>query len=235
MLALGLAARPLQYSTLVPDWTWSRISTPVCPKWSDRHSAKFTAAEGIPLGGAGGLDRSRSSVCGVNCSGALALWRLAVRLRIREVWSLVRSLGAVTAEFNLASVTPAPSPTGWHGLGWRIVADPNAPISWRFGVALLASALIAMAVAPLVRAWSGRNDWLDVAWRRENLRLLIVAGILILLRQFDPPGSEPVGYWPRWAFLGGLIAFNCTALLRAQPSRPTSRWVRLGWVLVPSL
>jgi hypothetical protein len=56
--------------------------------------------------------------------------------------------------------------------------------------------------------------------------LLIVAAVLVFLRQFEVPGVEPVGYWPRCALLTGLIAFDM-ALFRTIPRRRVGRvWLR---------
>jgi hypothetical protein len=55
--------------------------------------------------------------------------------------------------------------------------------------------------------------------------LLAAAAGLVALRQAEFPGVEPVGYWPRWAFVLGLVAFDL-ALLRLLPARPITarRW-----------
>ncbi|MHC5537304.1 protein-tyrosine phosphatase family protein, partial [Singulisphaera rosea] len=56
-----------------------------------------------------------------------------------------------------------------------------------------------------VRARWGES-WRE-ARRRGVAGLLIFAVVSVALRQFEIPGVEPVGYWPRWAFVSGLMAF----------------------------
>ncbi len=59
--------------------------------------------------------------------------------------------------------------------------------------------------------------------------LLIAAAVLVLARQFEVPGVEPVGYWPRWAFAWGLLAFDL-ALIRTLIGRGLpGRRAGVGW------
>ncbi len=52
--------------------------------------------------------------------------------------------------------------------------------------------------------------------------MLGVASGLTALRLFDFPGVEPIGYWPRWAFIGALIAF-AASLVKCLPRGVTGR------------
>ncbi len=45
----------------------------------------------------------------------------------------------------------------------------------------------------------------------------------MIARQFEIPGVEPVGYWPRWAFAWGLLAFDL-AMVRALIARGRPTW-----------
>ena len=45
--------------------------------------------------------------------------------------------------------------------------------------------------------------------RAKGTRWLWVAAlVLVAARQFEIPGVEPVGYWPRWAMIWGMLAFD---------------------------
>src|SRR5205807_1157285 len=71
-----------------------------------------------------------------------------------------------------------------------------------------------------------RTTWLGIA-----------AAVLVLARQFEIPGVEPLGYWPRWAMIWGLLAFDLALLIEMIPclrSR-TSQWpvailAPVGWL-----
>jgi protein tyrosine phosphatase (PTP) superfamily phosphohydrolase (DUF442 family) len=52
---------------------------------------------------------------------------------------------------------------------------------------------------------------------------LVVAAVLVLLRQVDVTGFGPAGYWPRWAYDFGLMAFGL-ALVLVVPWEATGRW-----------
>ena len=113
--------------------------------------------------------------------------------------------------------TPGPSFDGWHGLGWRAILDPAAPAPLRGMLMLAVVGLAALIAGPLL--WHRRA--LAYLWRsgsdRHASRLFVLTAVLVALRQFDLPGVEPVGYWPRWAFLAGVLAFDL-ALIRSWPA-----------------
>src|SRR5579885_1369598 len=131
------------------------------------------------------------------------------------------------------SATPGPAVDGWYGLGWRTMFDPTAPTPLRAG--LLAAAA---AVAAVVAGWLSRpRSRLGAAWAaardRGSGRLWIAALGLALLRQFDIPGVEPAGYWPRWASIGGLLAFDLGLLIELLPrlGSRSRRWAVALWAL----
>jgi hypothetical protein len=125
---------------------------------------------------------------------ALALWPSALALGLAATWH---------------ASTPGPGFDGWHGLGWRSILDPAAPLALRLSMAMAASILTAVVAANLIPGWR------KVANPRPSA-LLAVAAVLVGLRQFEIPGVEPIGYWPRVAFDLGLLAF-VLVLLRARP------------------
>jgi hypothetical protein len=125
------------------------------------------------------------------------------------------ALGLALAAFWHAS-TPGPTFDGWHGLCWRMIFNRGAPADLRIALGIAACALAALVAGPLL---ARRGQW-NALWHEARTRrvanLLLVAAILCLLRQVELPGVEPAGYWPRWSFVFGLVAFDC-ALLRAMP------------------
>lgn len=142
-------------------------------------------------------------------------WIVSRRARL---WPAALTLAAACGWF---AVTPSPCYDGWHGLGWGAIADPAAPGWLRI---TLAMAAISLTVIGLGSLWSYRDRW-HVARQRGASGLLIVAAILIASRAVDIPGIEPIGYWPRFAFDWGLVAFGL-ALIRLLPpwtGRPGAR------------
>jgi hypothetical protein len=124
------------------------------------------------------------------------------------------------------AANPGPGFDGWHGWGWRSIFDPTAPSAQRAALAAIALVLSTVVVANVLHARSHWRALYETAGRRGARGLWVVAGALIVLRQFEIPGVEPAGYWPRWAMVGGMLAFDL-ALLRALPP-PPARWRRIG-------
>ncbi|HEU5117528.1 MAG TPA: protein tyrosine phosphatase, partial [Isosphaeraceae bacterium] len=122
------------------------------------------------------------------------------------------------------TATPWPTFDGWHGLNWRAIGDPSTPRALR---ALLVGSALAVATWVLLwtaLAWRRREVSLSGARSKGILGLLIVAAVLILARIAEFPDVEPFGYWPRWAFDWGLLAFSL-ALLQSIPreTKPRTR------------
>ncbi len=132
--------------------------------------------------------------------------------RQAAMWPSVIALGALTFWF---SVTPGPCYDGWHGWGLHAIGDPTASIALKAAIVSGFSWLIAVAVAS---AWRRRDLW-HVARDRHASGLLVASAVLVGFRAFDIPGVEPVGYWPRWSFAWGLMAFGF-ALVRLMPPWP---------------
>ena len=142
-----------------------------------------------------------------------ATWIVARRASLRPA---AMALGLAAGWF---ACTPGPGYDGWHGLGWRAIADPHAPVSLRLALSLAMASLVGVVLLAL-KGNDVRGLW-RTARDRGASGLLIAALILVSLRAFDPPGVEPVGYWPRWSFFWGLSAF-ALALIRIGP-HPTGR------------
>jgi len=163
--------------------------------------ALYLAAGAVVLAATGWATRSRH--------GGADLWPVAVPLGLIALWH---------------AATPGPTFDGWHGLGWRAIADPAAPPGLRVA---LAATLLTLAAWASDSARAARGRWGELAGRRRvdgSFQLLIAAAVLVALRQVEIPGVEPAGYWPRWAFAWGMLAFDL-ALIRAFPPWPTRR----GW------
>jgi hypothetical protein len=63
--------------------------------------------------------------------------------------------------------------------------------------------------------------------------------VLVVARQFEIPGVEPRGYWPRWAMIDALLAFDLALLVDLVPCLKSqrSRWVMgimapAGWLVL---
>ncbi|WP_337177025.1 protein tyrosine phosphatase [Paludisphaera sp.] len=112
------------------------------------------------------------------------------------------------------AATPGPLSNGWHGLGWRTMFDSAVPAPQR--LALAACALTALAVVILgARPWNVRALLAD-AKARGVLGLIAVAAVLVVVRQLPMIDREPFGYWPRWVYVWGMLAW-AFAMLRLAP------------------
>jgi hypothetical protein len=155
---------------------------------------------------------------------------IASAATVLSAWGLWRSpqkrLWVVALTLSLASywhaATPGPLMDGWHGLGWRVVLDPLAPKSLRLLLSALGGLFLLLSFWGLWGA-TPRGLW-ESACRHRVAGLIGVATLLILLRQVDWPDREPFGFWPRWIYVWGLLAW-ALALLRLVPKAPAN-WVR---------
>jgi hypothetical protein len=114
---------------------------------------------------------------------------------------------------------------GWHGLGWRVVFDPQAPPALRVGLALAAVGLISGALWSIAIARGQCRELWGRGRERGATGLLVAAVVLVGLRQVEIPGVEPLGYWPRWAQVWGILAFNL-AIIRLLPHTLSRTWGR---------
>ena len=147
--------------------------------------------------------------------GPVGLWPAALAISLGAFWY---------------AATPGPTFDGWHGLGWRAITDPEAPLPLRIVLVGAALGLSGIVTATVVAT---RSRWGELAdhGRAEGIASLLVAAlVLVALRQEEIPGVEPAGYWPRWFLVAGLIAFDL-ALVRAMPDLGSKHWLcrfRLG-------
>ena len=152
-------------------------------------------------------------------------------------WSFWPTAAALSTAATWYSSTPGPTFDGWHGLGWRTINAASAP--WAVRLVLLGFALILAGVvaANIAACWPDRRRWVRRAVEARVVPLLLLALILVGLRQVEVPGLEPVGYWPRCCFDLGMLAFGL-ALIRLQPAgghaipARLKLGVGLGWGLI---
>jgi len=144
----------------------------------------------------------------------------------RPLWTA--AVAASSAAF-WGAANPGPTFDGWHGLGWASVANPGTPWGLRAALAAAALGLAAVVVRGVGLRLSGWRDLWREGEERGTSRLVAAAVVLTIARGVDVPGLGPMGYWPRWAFAWGVVAF-CAALVRAipAPARPGGRPARLG-------
>ncbi len=129
------------------------------------------------------------------------LWVSAIAISIAAFWY---------------SSTPGPTYDGWHGFGWRTMFDQAAPARLRLGLAAAATILASSSIVPILYNFRFRKDLWHDARERHVAGLLGLALVFTAARQFEIPGVEPIGYWPRFAFVFGLICWNAS-LLRSLP------------------
>jgi hypothetical protein len=118
------------------------------------------------------------------------------------------------------AATPGPLLDGWHGLGWRIILDSRAHWGLRFLLAATGGLLLHLVLRGLSAA-SPRAVW-NSARQHHVAGLLVVAALLMILRQTGWPNHEPIGFWPRWIYVWGLLA-GALALVRLVPKEPLGR------------
>ncbi len=165
--------------------------------------AMYMAAAGVAISLVG-LIRSRRET---------TLWPTSLVLCLAALWH---------------ASTPGPTFDGWHGLGFRAIFDGNTP-AWERVLIALGAFGAATVVALNLRAWFKSSRSNGETWVSSNRGLLLAAFVLVAARQFEIPGVEPVGYWPRWAQIWGLLAFDL-ALFRSLGMQGFPRFrARMGW------
>lgn len=130
------------------------------------------------------------------------------------------------------AATPGPLLNGWHGLGWRTMFDPAVPTSQRAALAACALALTGIVVAA-ARPW--RLGELAAAAKKNGvLGLILVALALMIVRQLPWIDREPLGFWPRWVFVWGMLAWAFAMLRVAPPAAPRHRtaWIAAALIAV---
>jgi len=123
------------------------------------------------------------------------------------------------------SATPGPAVDGWYGLGWRSIFDARAPVEVRAGLLLAALGLATIGAVTAFRRRHHLRDWWIHAREWGTSRLWVAALVLVLARQLEIPGVEPEGYWPRWAMIWGLLAFDLGLVIElAHGLRSAEKW-----------
>ncbi len=159
--------------------------------------ALYAASAAAALAGLGWVLNRRSP------RGA-GLWPVALGLALAAAWD---------------AATPWPTFDGWHGLNWRAIGDPSTPAPTRLALSLAAAGLALALVMSTALAWRRSRGTLLAGADRTTRSLLGLAVVLVACRLIGWPDVEPFGYWPRWAFVWGLLAFGL-ALTRLVPPIP---------------
>ncbi|WP_435018989.1 protein tyrosine phosphatase [Tundrisphaera sp. TA3] len=146
----------------------------------------------------------------------LSLAGIIFRLHRGDSPALWPTSAAIAVGLFWHASTPGPTFDGWHGLGWREIFDPAAPLSLRIALVAAGLGLAAVAAANIGRNRHRLGALASDGRARGVLGLLMAAAVLIGLRQVEFPGVEPAGYWPRCAFDLGVLAF-VLALIRLRP------------------
>jgi protein tyrosine phosphatase (PTP) superfamily phosphohydrolase (DUF442 family) len=150
----------------------------------------------------------------------MAVGGLAAR-RERGYWPAGLAIALAALWYG---ATPGPTVDGWHGLGWRTMFDARAPLPLRAALAASAMGVIAVIGACAYRRREGlRDDW-AASRDRGTARLWLAAIVLAAARQFEVPFLQPPGYWPRWAMIGGLLAFDLGLVIELVPRLASRPW-----------
>jgi hypothetical protein len=152
----------------------------------------------------------------------LSAWGV-IRGERRRPWLAALALSAAG---YWHAATPGPLVDGWHGLGWRNLLNSGSPPELRLVLAL-AALVLAVLVLQGVSGLPFRQSW-KAAGERGIAGLLVLAALLVVLRQVSWIDREPIGFWPRWTFVWGLLAW-ALALVRVVPSASPG-WSRAGVV-----
>jgi hypothetical protein len=197
-----------------PDDIDSEYPDVLRPTFSARPPSAYRLAEPGDT-----IDRVALYASSVVVALAAAGW---IATRRATLWPAAIAVGLAAVWF---SVTPWPCYDGWHGLGWQAIGDPSAPPILRIGLAFAALflaviAAVAIAKAGVVESWREARE-------RGIAGLLAAAAGLMAFRAFDVPGAAIPGYWPRWGFSLGLVAFGL-AIFRAFPRLTIARRARIS-------
>jgi hypothetical protein len=152
------------------------------------------------------------------------LWPAGVAMSVAALWY---------------SATPGPTFDGWYGLGWRTMGDPRAPLAVRSG--LLAGAIVlagAVAITLFRNRYRLRDLWAHSRAHGSGILWIVAAGFA-LARQVEIPWLQPEGYWPRWAMIWGMLAFDLALVIEACAGPKSTRRlllalpaVALGWFML---
>lgn len=212
-LVLALAMIPaVWHSVDFPDDLDGEYPKVVRPTFSARPPSAYRLAEP-------GDTIDRVALYGSAAVVVFSAWGW-IGARRAGLWPGALALGAALGWFT---ATPGPCYDGWHGLGWRAMADPSAPVALRGALAaagLILFGVISLTALRLRGRWS--EGWL-AARQAGAACLLMASAVLVPLRAFDLPGIEPAGYWPRWCLAWGVMAL-ALALVRLLPPLPRGAW-----------
>jgi hypothetical protein len=225
ILLLSATLPSFWYVLVYPDDVDAEFPRVIRPTFSAYPPAAYRWAEP-------GDTTDHIAVYTASAAVVLCVWGM-LRGRARAGW--IAALAISGAAFWHAA-TPGPLLDGWHGLGWRVMFDPRASLWVRAGYGALAVLLGAVV------AWGLWNASLRALWQTsgENRTrgLFLAAACLVGMRQLSAIDHEPWGFWPRWVYVWGLLAW-ALALVQLIP-KPWTGWTRrliipvmlLAWLLL---
>ncbi|GAC1465058.1 MAG: hypothetical protein NVSMB9_04330 [Isosphaeraceae bacterium] len=167
-------------------------------------------------------------------STVLSLYGLCRTVNRRRVWWAAAAI-SIAAFWRAAN--PGPTFDGWYGLGWYAVFNSRTPGVLRAGLIIAAMTLAAIVFRGLAPTQWARTKAADLGQTERSAGLFGTALLFLLLSQFEYPFLEPVGYWPRWAFVIALVAY-ASALARVLRSFRDTWRTRLqarAWVVASVL
>ncbi len=201
----------LLLATLPSVWLVTTFPSDIDPEFPNVKRVTFSAYPPAAYRWAeAGDSTDHSAVYIASAAVILSAWG-CLRGRDQRAWLAAL---AISAAAYWHAATPGPLLDGWHGLGWRAMLDPRAPLPLRISLAAAATTLCAVIVFGL-KGRSGRALW-QSAGATGTRGLVIVAALFVGARQFGWLDHEPWGYWPRWLYAWGLLAW-AFALLRLAP------------------
>ncbi len=154
-------------------------------------------------------------------AGACLLGAIGLRLSVRDgkgvaLWPAAIVLSLVSLYYVS---TPLPTYDGYHGIGFGSMFDPATPHSTKVWIASGLGLAAVLVAANAIWVCSRVFEFGVIAREAGARGLLIGAAVLVILRQFDFVGLQPVGYWTRCAYDAGILAF-LLAIVRCLPPIP---------------
>ncbi len=166
------------------------------------------------------------SVAGVIRGGGRGLWLAGVGVSLAALWH---------------GATPWPTVDGWHGWGFRAIANPSAPLGLRLALGVGVLGLLGMILGSF---WANRGrlaGYFSLARARGDLAIWVLSLVLMGLRLSEFPDFEPLGYWPRVCFVMALLAALGAMIVALSPLPRPSRTIlwsaplaATGWFLLVS-
>lgn len=165
-------------------------------------------------------------------AGACLLGAIGLRLSLKGgkglgLWPSAIVLSLVSLYYV---ATPLPTFDGYHGIGIGSILNPETPAATK--LAIVAGLVLAaiLVVANLIWVRSALPGYGQLARANGSRGLLIGSIVLIVGRQFDFLGIEPIGYWTRCSYDAGILAFLLAVGRNLPPAPAMPRRRRIAMV-----